>query len=86
MYVEKDVDGDLATFILWAPEFGPSSSTNGLEQDTWISKKTKLISAKIDVKLRNSFKFSNSFSTAESSSLCVSHRVGAGYSFTVSGR
>ena len=26
MHVENVVDGDWATFILWAPDFGPSSS------------------------------------------------------------
>ena len=44
MHVEKDVDGDRATFIFWAPDFEPSTSANGntaLEQDTWISAKTR---------------------------------------------
>ena len=29
MHVEQVVDGDRETFIMWAPDFGPSSSTNG---------------------------------------------------------
>ena len=44
MHVEKVVDGDRATFIMWAPDFGPSSSTNGstaFEQDTWMSEKKR---------------------------------------------
>ena len=28
-HVENVVYGDRATFIMWAPDFGPSSSTNG---------------------------------------------------------
>ena len=39
MHVEKVVDGDWAMFILWAPDFGPSSSTIGstaFEQDTFL--------------------------------------------------
>ena len=44
MHVEKDVDGDRATFIFWAPDFEPSTGANGntaFEQDTWISAKTR---------------------------------------------
>ena len=44
MHVENVVDGDWATFIMWAPDFGPSSGTNGstaFKQDTWMLEKRR---------------------------------------------